>query len=599
MYLRFAIRVGLAFTLVLTLAFVGVVGEVAVSAQGTLSNQVLAVFTRINTWVGTNTFNDLRVANAAVPSTTTYRIYADTSGNLYFNGGLIAGAGGGVTPHNILSSTHADSLAASVTRGDVIIGNSTPKWARLAIGANHTVLVSNGTDPSWGTDGSGLTGLVAANLTGALPVISGASLTSLNATNLGSGTVPLARLSGITNTEISGSAAIGYSKLSLSGSIVNADVNASAAITYSKLALATSVVNGDLANATILFAKWASNSCSASQFPMYNGAAWVCRTIVPGDITGAGTVTSVALSLPAIMTVSGSPVTTSGTLTGTLASQTQNLIFASPNGSSGAPTFRAVVNGDLPTSGVVAGSYPYVTVNAQGVITAGSTSLASGTLTASAPWTYTQTWNSGGVTFTGFLENITDSASAAGSLLMDLQVGGVSKWKVSKAGNVTVVGTETIAGLLTASAGWTVPTGQTTVVTDTDALSVGSNKISNTLTFTCAGLSATSASGDCVFVADRAYQVTSIKFVQKTAGGAGCAANIEKITGTTAPGSGTVMGTGSYDCNVTANNTVTAYTLTGTTGTLQLASGDRMGIKLAGTLTALAGLTATITLKAI
>ena len=41
--------------------------------------------------------------------------------------------------------------------------------------------------------GSGLTALPAANITGTLPAISGVSLTSLNASNLGSGTVPDAR----------------------------------------------------------------------------------------------------------------------------------------------------------------------------------------------------------------------------------------------------------------------------------------------------------------------------------------------------------------------------------------------------------------------
>lgn len=61
-----------------------------------------------------------------------------------------------------------------------------------------------------------------------------------------------------------------------------------------------------------------------------------------------GTVTSVALSLPNIFSVSGSPVTTSGTLTGTLATQTTNKVFAAPNGSTGTPTFRALVADDLP-----------------------------------------------------------------------------------------------------------------------------------------------------------------------------------------------------------------------------------------------------------
>jgi hypothetical protein len=51
-----------------------------------------------------------------------------------------------------------------------------------------------------------------------------------------------------------------------------------------------------------------------------------------------------------------------------------------------------------------------------------------------------QTWNSGGVTFTAFKLNVTDTASASGSLLEDLQVGGSSKFKVSKAGNVTIAG---------------------------------------------------------------------------------------------------------------------------------------------------------------
>jgi hypothetical protein len=48
-----------------------------------------------------------------------------------------------------------------------------------------------------------------------------------------------------------------------------------------------------------------------------------------------------------------------------------------------------------------------------------------------------QTWNSGGVTFTGLKANITDTASAAASLLLDLQVGGVSKLSVDKTGLIT------------------------------------------------------------------------------------------------------------------------------------------------------------------
>lgn len=63
-----------------------------------------------------------------------------------------------------------------------------------------------------------------------------------------------------------------------------------------------------------------------------------------------GTVESVGLSLPNIFTVSNSPVTDSGTLTGTLATQTANKVFASPtSGGAATPTFRALVQDDLNT----------------------------------------------------------------------------------------------------------------------------------------------------------------------------------------------------------------------------------------------------------
>jgi hypothetical protein len=70
-----------------------------------------------------------------------------------------------------------------------------------------------------------------------------------------------------------------------------------------------------------------------------------------GDVTinATATVTSVGLSLPNIFTVSGSPVTSSGTLTAALASQTANTFLAAPSGSAGAPSFRAIVAADIPT----------------------------------------------------------------------------------------------------------------------------------------------------------------------------------------------------------------------------------------------------------
>lgn len=59
-----------------------------------------------------------------------------------------------------------------------------------------------------------------------------------------------------------------------------------------------------------------------------------------------------------------------------------------------------------------------------------------------------RTWNTSG-TPTAIKLNITDTASNAASLLMDLQKGGTSQFKVSKAGNVTILGTTTLATSLT------------------------------------------------------------------------------------------------------------------------------------------------------
>ena len=86
-----------------------------------------------------------------------------------------------------------------------------------------------------------------------------------------------------------------------------------------------------------------------------NGSAGVptFRALTTADLPalpyGTGTVTSVGLSLPSIIAVSGSPVTTSGTLTGTLTTQAVNSIFAGPSsGAAATPTFRSLTTADIP-----------------------------------------------------------------------------------------------------------------------------------------------------------------------------------------------------------------------------------------------------------
>ena len=61
----------------------------------------------------------------------------------------------------------------------------------------------------------------------------------------------------------------------------------------------------------------------------------------------------------------------------------------------------------------------------------GPVTMTGGTVTTSTPLIdATQTWNAGGVTFTGWKLNITNTASASDSSLLDLQSGGSSRFSV-------------------------------------------------------------------------------------------------------------------------------------------------------------------------
>lgn len=61
-----------------------------------------------------------------------------------------AAAAGGAANHNLLDgSVHPDTVAAAVSRGALVVGNATPKWDGLTIGAAGQILRSDGTDIAW------------------------------------------------------------------------------------------------------------------------------------------------------------------------------------------------------------------------------------------------------------------------------------------------------------------------------------------------------------------------------------------------------------------------------------------------------------------
>jgi hypothetical protein len=53
------------------------------------------------------------------------------------------------TAHNLLSASHGDTSADTVSRGSIITGNSTPAWDELVIGTAGKKLRSDGTDAAW------------------------------------------------------------------------------------------------------------------------------------------------------------------------------------------------------------------------------------------------------------------------------------------------------------------------------------------------------------------------------------------------------------------------------------------------------------------
>lgn len=77
-------------------------------------------------------------------------------------------------------------------------------------------------------------------------------------------------------------------------------------------------------------------------------AAPAFRALVTADMpAGTGTVTSVAQTVPAEFSIAGSPITTSGTLAITKATQAANLVWAGPTtGAAAQPTFRALGSAD-------------------------------------------------------------------------------------------------------------------------------------------------------------------------------------------------------------------------------------------------------------
>lgn len=112
---------------------------------------------------------------------------------------------------------------------------------------------------------------------------------------------------------------------------------------------------------------------------------------------------------------------------------------------------------NFPTGGAtiqsVISGVSVVDVTAALMTIAGNLVINKGTLTASTPLQVNSTWNNAAVTFKSLVFSVTDPAanagSASGSLILDLQcgtAGTTSVFSVGKIGDVTALGSLTIAG---------------------------------------------------------------------------------------------------------------------------------------------------------
>lgn len=108
---------------------------------------------------------------------------------------------------------------------------------------------------------------------------------------------------------------------------------------------------------------------------------------------------------------------------------------------------------------------------------------------------------------------------------------------------------------------------------------------------------ATAANYGVFFIADKTFRVTSVTEIHGTAGtdGGTVSLNIEKLTGTQAPDGGKVILTTAFSLKTTIN-TVQYGTLV-TNDPIILLRGDRLCLKDAGVLTAVANLTVTVYLQ--
>ena|ERR1700744_2505898 len=125
------------------------------------------------------------------------------------------------------------------------------------------------------------------------------------------------------------------------------------------------------------------------------------------------------------------------------------------------------------------------------------------------------------------------------------------------------------------------------VVKVADASYCGAYKIQN-LVHQVINLTASSSTTGTFFICPTGFQVIAVREIHAVAGGTSAAVQIEHLTGTTAPGSGTAILSATLPLTGAANTLQSAPAANIQYPASVAAAGDRFGYVLTGTLTGLA-----------
>lgn len=317
-------------------------------------------------------------------------------------------------------------------------------------------------------------------------------------------------------------------------------------------------------------------SSSGTVWTIENGAITIAKisatgtpsssTFLRGDgswqtVSGTGTVTSVDLTLPSWLSVSGNPITTSGTLAVTAATgQTANRFLATPDGTTGAVSLRAIVSDDIPT--LAQSKISSLTTDLAGkepTISAGTTSqywrgdkswqtldksavgLGSVENTALSTWAgstnittlgtiSTGTWNGGiipgqyggtGVNNSGKTITLANNLTTSGNFALTLTQTGITNVTLPTAGTLaTLAGTETLTNKSISGSDNTLSNiGNSSLTNSTiSGIALGSNLNSLTITTPLIGTSYNGSSAVTIGLAGLTTLGTANQFLGMNSG---------------------------------------------------------------------------------